>query len=96
MKSIKKQSITKTALQIGLPEDVIIRFIYYKWIMPFDREKRILDEEDIARVRLIWELQQEFGVNDEAVPIILHLIDQLNRIHLELNKGTYEHKFKYD
>lgn len=50
---------------------------------PRTLQQPLLDEEDIARARLIWELQKEFGVNDEAVPIILHLIDQLNRIHLE-------------
>ena len=34
-------------------------------------------------------IQQEFGVNDEAVPIILHLIDQLNRIRLEVKDRLF-------
>ena len=45
-----------------------------------------MDEEDLARIRLICELKDEFGVNDEGVSIILQLLDQLNRMHLEVAK----------
>jgi chaperone modulatory protein CbpM len=33
---------------------------------------------DLARARLICDLQRGLGVNDEAVPIILHLLDQVH------------------
>jgi chaperone modulatory protein CbpM len=84
MKNKKRHSLNEAAEQIGLSPDIIVRFINFRWIIPDDRQDEILDEEDIARARLIWELQQEFGVNDEAVPIILNLIDQLHRIRLGL------------
>lgn len=84
MKSKQRHPLHEAAIHCGLSAEIITRFITFEWITPADREQQILDEEDIARVRLICLLQQEFGVNDEAVPIILHLIDQLNRTHLEL------------
>jgi chaperone modulatory protein CbpM len=34
-------------------------------------------EADLARARLIQDLRMDFGVNDEGVSIILHLLDQL-------------------
>lgn len=37
-----------------------------------------LDDCDLARVRLILELGDSFGANDESIPIILHLIDQIH------------------
>ena len=37
-----------------------------------------LSEIDIARARLIHDLKNNIGVNDEAVPLILDLIDQLH------------------
>lgn len=70
----------------GVPREIIIRFIEEEWIHPLDIDTPALDAEDIARVRLIWELYSDFGVNEEAIPIILNLIDQLNRMHLELEK----------
>lgn len=77
-------SLREAAEKTGLAPDVIIRFVSYRWIIPADREHEVFDEEDVARARLILELQQDFGVNDEAIPVILHLVDQLNRFHLEL------------
>ena len=40
----------------------------------------MFDEEDVCRILLIHDLKDKFGVNDEAVPVILHLVDQLNFI----------------
>jgi chaperone modulatory protein CbpM len=68
----------------GVPHEIIMTFIEEEWISP--RDLNNLDDEDLARIRLIWELQSEFGVNDEAMPIILNLLDQLYRMHLELEK----------
>ncbi|MBF0206521.1 MAG: hypothetical protein HQK53_06500 [Oligoflexia bacterium] len=86
MRKNKKQPLIEAAREIGLSPDVIIRFISFRWIIPIDYPLQILDEEDIARARLIWELQHEFGVNDESIPIILNLIDQLHTYKKELKK----------
>lgn len=52
-------------------------------MQPTDPINLLLDEEDLARIMLIKELQENLGVNDEGVPIILYLVDQLH--HLRLN-----------
>jgi chaperone modulatory protein CbpM len=78
-----RRKLTDAAECCGVQPEVIVRFIKYEWIAPVDAENEMLDEEDVARARLILQLQREFGVNDEAVPIILHLIDQLHRTHFE-------------
>lgn len=49
-----------------------------EWIIPIDTKRKLLDGEDIARLLLIKDLKEDFGVNDESIPIILHLIDQLH------------------
>lgn len=78
--------IEEASEHCGVPRELIIKCLKEEWIIPLDSETPVLDQEDEARVRLIWELHSDFGVNDEAMPIILHLLDQLNRIHLELKK----------
>lgn len=70
-----------------LEEDLIIRFVNEEWIYPKERDQLGFDEEDLARIHLIQELREDFGVNDEAVPIILHLIDQLNCLKLKIRKN---------
>jgi chaperone modulatory protein CbpM len=84
MNAKNRRPLHEAADRCGVAPEVIVRFVSFHWVLPVDWQHEVLDEEDIARVRLICELQHEFGVNDEAIPIILRLIDQLNRTHLEL------------
>lgn len=68
----------------GLEETRIVSWIEREWISP-PRED-LLDEEDIARIRLIEELLEDFGVNEDAIPLVLHLVDQLYCLHEEQRK----------
>ena len=42
------------------------------------------DELDVARVRLLCELKDEMKVNDEAMPVVLSLLDQLYGLRREM------------
>jgi chaperone modulatory protein CbpM len=72
----------------GVKREVFLSYVEKQWIHSTE-ESGWLDE-DIRRAHLIVELQQDFGVNDEAVPIILHLIDQLHAMHRTLKKLDLE------
>ena len=48
------------------------------WISPSANAEGELSEVDRARAQLIHDLKHDLGVNDEGVPIILDLIDQLH------------------
>lgn len=80
MKTITTFQILEVAKNCGVDQNVIKQFIQEEWIIPYDKKQLQLDEEDVERIKLIAELQ-DLGVNDEAIPIILHLIDQLNLYH---------------
>ena len=77
---IKKRhyQITEIAQSCQLSETIILQFIEKKWLIPADLEALELDDEDLARAKLIRELQRDLGVNDESIPIILHLLDQIH------------------
>ncbi|MBF0544807.1 MAG: hypothetical protein HQM08_10255 [Candidatus Riflebacteria bacterium] len=51
-----------------------------QWIEPMDKEAGRLAQEDIARLLLIRDLMEDMGVNDESVPVILNLIDQIHTL----------------
>ena len=50
------------------------------WLLPQEFEENRLSAIDFARARLINDLQSTFGVNDEGIPLILDLIDQLHGV----------------
>jgi chaperone modulatory protein CbpM len=41
-------------------------------------------DADLARVRLIRDLQVDFGLNAEGIAIVLHLLDQLHGLRSPL------------
>ena len=69
----------------GLQAEALRRWITNDWVRPVQGppEERF-EEIDVARVRLIVTLHQELHVDEEALPIVLSLLDQLHdsRRHL--------------
>lgn len=61
----------------GVDEAFLTRCLSSHWIESLSADELIFNVEDLSRLALIRELQKDFGVNDDAVPIILHLLDQL-------------------
>src|SRR5438874_1126239 len=88
LKAVKAQRfccLEEACQQSGLRREVFLEFVQKEWIQPprersAETEDAEWGEEDVLRAQLIRELIKDFGVNDEAVPIILHLIDQLNAL----------------
>ena len=81
MRHSHSKKLDQVGAEVGFDKSQALKFIRREWIVlanPAASEFEVeLDEEDLARMRLIFQLQNDFGVNDEAVPIILHLLDQI-------------------
>lgn len=57
------------------------------FVKPFRRGgKRVYSLKDIARIKVIRTLTQEFGVNLAGVEIILNLMDKIREMEKELEK----------
>lgn len=80
MKLPRRRALHEVSDYCGVSTTTIVRFIEEEWITPIDHESHMLDEEDVCRILLIQDLQEKFGVNDEGIPLILHLVDQINFI----------------
>jgi chaperone modulatory protein CbpM len=49
------------------------------WIVPPQLDPELMFADvDLARVQLIRDLREDFGVNDEGVSVVLHLVDQMH------------------
>jgi chaperone modulatory protein CbpM len=62
------------------------------WIAPREGTEAPLSEIDIARAQFIRDLTQDLGVNDEAIPIILHLVDQLYGLRRAMRELIERHR----
>ncbi len=60
------------------------------WVRPEAGEAGGLEfhEIDVARCRLIVDLRQDMGVNEDAVPVVLGLLDQVYELRGRLRAMT--------
>jgi chaperone modulatory protein CbpM len=79
-------------LEIGASE--LHAWIEQNWVLPVEEDGDFLfDETDFARVKLIAELRNDLGVNEDAIPVVLRLLDQvysLRRALSDLNEAIQE------
>ena len=60
-----------------LTPDRLTVCVLRRWVRPrLSDAGQVFDDTDLARLRLIVELTDDMAVNDEAVPLILSLIDE--------------------
>jgi chaperone modulatory protein CbpM len=55
------------------------------WVTP---EEDRFAEIDVARIRLVCQLRQDMNLNEDAVPVVLSLLDQLHGLRSELRTLT--------
>jgi chaperone modulatory protein CbpM len=68
-----------------LEPPIVETWVAAGWLIPPQTEPEVAFAEiDVARARLICELRQDFGVNDEGVAVILHLLDQVHDLRRTL------------
>jgi chaperone modulatory protein CbpM len=57
------------------------------WLVPPQTEPEpTFSDVDLARAQLIRDLREDFGVNDEGVTVILHLLDQMHGLRRSMQE----------
>ncbi|MGO4406326.1 chaperone modulator CbpM [Bosea sp. RAF48] len=78
----------------GLQAQVLEFWLEQRWLVPEEADGEMhFHDIDIARARLIRQLKDDIGANDEGIDVILNLMDQvhgLRRVLAELREGMKE------
>ena len=71
----------------GLDRRELTRWVENRWVLPERRgETWVFHEIDVARVELIIEVRQEFAIDDEALSLVLGLLDQVYELRRQLGR----------
>jgi chaperone modulatory protein CbpM len=71
----------------GLDRRELVRWVENRWVLPEPRDQTwIFHEVDVARVELILEIRQEFAIDEEALPLVLGLLDQVYDLRRQLRR----------
>jgi chaperone modulatory protein CbpM len=71
----------------GLDRRELMRWVENRWVLPERRGQTfIFHEVDVARVELIFEIRREFAIDEEALPLVLGLLDQVYDLRRQLRR----------
>jgi chaperone modulatory protein CbpM len=81
---MNKQEFLSSA---GLQAQTLDLWLEQRWLIPEQTSAGAnFSDMDVARAHFIRDLKVDFGVNDEGVDVILHLVDQLHGLRRVLEQ----------
>jgi chaperone modulatory protein CbpM len=82
---IGRDELTRRFAELDSAE--LARWIENRWVLPEDAGGSWqFREVDIARVELILEIRREFAVDDEALSLVLSLLDQVYSLRRQMRR----------
>jgi chaperone modulatory protein CbpM len=78
--------VDEFVVKIHIERRIVERWIAAGWLIPQRDPELAFSEVDLARAQLIRELKEDFGVNDEGVSLILHLLDQVHGLRRSMRE----------
>ena len=75
----------------GLDAAELSRWVENRWVVPETAaeeggERWVFHEVDVARVELILDIRREFAVDDEALSLVLGLLDQVYSLRRQMRR----------
>jgi chaperone modulatory protein CbpM len=82
---MSRWTLEQVVAEIGVDRAAVTSWIEQRWVLP-ETEGSVwqFDDVDLARLRLIAELTQELEIGDEAIPVVLNLLDQIYELRDKL------------
>jgi len=71
----------------GLDRRDVVRWVENRWVLPEQQDDTwIFHDVDVARVELILEIRHEFAIDEDALPLVLGLLDQVYDLRRQLRR----------
>lgn len=79
MKKPMLLAFEQVVAEVSIEPKRLTAWVEQRWLLPVrqDDGRILFDEADVARAQLIAELTGELGVGEEAIPVVLRLLDQV-------------------
>ncbi len=72
-------SLVSVATEVGIAAEDLTVWVERRWVRPAGGGSEVsFDAADLARVRLIADFHHDLAIDDEAMPVVLDLIDRLH------------------
>ena len=73
------------AIELDCPREDLVLWVERRWVLPLQQDgDLVFSEADSARVQMIIELRRDMGIDDEAMPVVLDLLDKLYGVRRQM------------
>lgn len=80
---MNERDVVATVRRVELHE--LRQWIAEGWVRPASGDSGpVFDDLDVARIRLVCDLRTDMSLSDDAVPVVLSLLDQVHGLRREL------------
>jgi chaperone modulatory protein CbpM len=73
-------------LRVRVDQRLLEAWMSQGWLAPERRPDLSFSDVDVARAQFIRDLHEDFGVNDEGISLILHLLDQVHGLRRSMEE----------
>jgi len=79
------RSLHYVAAEIGVTVEDLSGWIERRWVLPVRSGNNLaFDDADRARIRMILDFHRDLAIDDEAMPVVLDLLDRLHAARAQL------------
>jgi chaperone modulatory protein CbpM len=81
------RTLSEVLTACGIGRDELVTWIERRWIMPLTSGSEYLfSEADLARAQMIAEFRRDLALDDDALSLVLDLVDQLHATRRRLRQ----------
>lgn len=81
------KSLTEVIAEFSLSRDELLLWIDRRWVLPLAQGgDYIFGDADVARVQMISELHRDLAIDDEAMSVVLDLLDKLYALRRQMRE----------
>jgi chaperone modulatory protein CbpM len=79
------RTLHDVAAEIGVTVEDLSVWVERRWVLPTRCDDDLaFDEADRARIRMILDFHRDLAIDDEAMPVVLDLLDRLHAARAKL------------
>jgi chaperone modulatory protein CbpM len=78
--------VAEFLLRVRVDRQILEAWLVSGWLIPQRQPDLLFSDVDVARGHLIRDLGDDFGVNDEGISLILHLLDQIHGLRRSMQE----------
>ena len=81
------KALADLVVELNCPREELVLWVERRWVLPLAQDGDfVFSEADIARVQMIIDLRRDMGIDDEAMPVVLDLLDKLYGVRRQMRE----------